>query len=85
MTSSTYSSPFVPPLLSINSDTSTSDSNHINTIPSSTSYLVTEAHVNGIPGQVLLNTGFGPSIISSQHWSVIGDKIIQSIPYSGPD
>ena len=62
-----------------------SDSNHINTIPSSTSYLVTEAHANGIPGQVLLDTESGLTIISSQHWSIIGDKIIQPIPYTGPD
>lgn len=82
--SPTNSSTFIPPLLNTNNDNIMSDSNHITT-SSSTSYLVTKAHVNGIPGHVLLDTGSGLTIISSQHWSIIGAQDVIPTPYTGPD
>ncbi|CAF4659362.1 unnamed protein product, partial [Rotaria magnacalcarata] len=48
-------------------------------------YLIAEAKVNGIRGLVLLDTGSGLTIISFQHWSIIGDKSSPLIPYTGPD
>ena len=56
-----------------------------NTPSSSASYLVADAHINGIRGTVLLDTGSGLTIISSRHWSLIGDKSIPPTFYDGPD
>ncbi|CAF4619615.1 unnamed protein product, partial [Rotaria socialis] len=36
-------------------------------------------------GLVLLDTGSGLTIISFQHWSIIGDKSSPLTPYTGPD
>ncbi|CAF5227646.1 unnamed protein product, partial [Rotaria magnacalcarata] len=60
-------------------------SNQIDTVSPPTSYLIAEAKVNGIRGLVLLDTGSGLTIISFQHWSIIGDKSSPLTPYTGPD
>ncbi|CAF4997862.1 unnamed protein product, partial [Rotaria socialis] len=69
----------------INSDTQSSFFNGIKPASSYASYLIAEAKINGIRGVVLLDTGSGRTIISSQHWSIIGDKSIRPTPYIGPD
>ncbi|CAF4881812.1 unnamed protein product, partial [Rotaria socialis] len=69
----------------INSDTQSSFFNDIKPGSSSASYLIAEAKINGIRGVVLLDTGSGRTTISSQHWSIIGDKSIRPTPYIGPD
>jgi hypothetical protein len=56
-----------------------------NNISTPVSYLVAEATINGIFGIVLLDTGSGLTIISSRHWSVIGDTSVPPTPYDGPD
>ncbi|CAF5184705.1 unnamed protein product, partial [Rotaria sp. Silwood1] len=54
-----------------------------NIISSPASYLIAEAKINDIPGVVLLDTGSGLTIISSRHWSLIGDQSIPPTPYDG--
>ncbi|CAF3821983.1 unnamed protein product, partial [Rotaria magnacalcarata] len=66
-------------------DITSSYSNQINIDSPPTSYLIAEAKVNSIRGLVLLDTGSGLTIISFQHWSIIGDKSSPLTPYTGPD
>ncbi|CAF4396540.1 unnamed protein product [Rotaria sp. Silwood2] len=69
----------------LNYDNTSSRTSNINIISPPASYLVAEAKVNGIPGVVLLDTGSGLTIISSQHWSIIGNKSIPPTSYDGSD
>jgi len=66
-------------------DTNTSYTTNINIISPPASYLTAEAKINGVPGVVLLDTGSGLTIISSRHWSIIGDQSIPPTLYDGPD
>ncbi|CAF2157443.1 unnamed protein product, partial [Rotaria magnacalcarata] len=66
-------------------DITSSFSNQIDTVSPPTSYLIVEAKVNDIRGLVLLDAGSGLTIISFQHWSIIGDKSSPLTPYTGPD
>jgi len=67
------------------SDRTSSRITNTNVISQSTTYLIAEAQVNGVNGAVLLDTGSSLTIISSRHWSLIGDQSIPPIPYDGPD
>ena len=59
-------------------------------IPSSPSsfprdcYLTAEARINNVPGIVLLDTGSGVTIISSNHWKILGSADAIH-PYDGPE
>ncbi|CAF4379420.1 unnamed protein product [Rotaria magnacalcarata] len=66
-------------------DITSSFSNQIDTVSPPTCYLIVEAKVNDIRGLVLLDAGSGLTIISFQHWSIIGDKSSPLTPYTGPD
>ncbi|CAF1499961.1 unnamed protein product [Adineta steineri] len=67
------------------SDRAFNSNNNIFINSSSASYLIAEAKINDISCHVLLDTGSGLTIISSRYWSLIGDPLLSSEPYHGPD